>query len=54
MVPFAAATQMACGAHHTCARMGDSTVHCWGKNDVHQAGIGDAAHVYEQKLVPGL
>ena len=48
------AQQVSCGAHHTCARMGDSTVHCWGKNDVHQAGLSSTLTVQTPTLVPGL
>lgn len=37
------ATQIACGRHHTCARVGGD-LYCWGRNDWGQLGIGDAEH----------
>ena len=35
------ATQIAAGGNHTCARLSDSTVKCWGRNDLGQIGIGN-------------
>ena len=36
----AAATQVATGDYHTCARLGDGTVYCWGLDNVGQLGRG--------------
>lgn len=33
--------QVALGAEHTCARLDDGSVKCWGHNDVGQLGLGD-------------
>jgi alpha-tubulin suppressor-like RCC1 family protein len=52
-----AATQLAAGSHHTCARVADATVWCWGDDAAGQvghegrapaavAGIADAAAVH--------
>ena len=35
------ATLVSAGDDHTCARLSDSTVKCWGKNDYGQVGTGD-------------
>jgi alpha-tubulin suppressor-like RCC1 family protein len=37
---LAGVSQMALGAQHTCALMSDSTVRCWGVNNVGQTGTG--------------
>ena len=34
--------------------MGDSTIRCWGKNDVHQAALSSTEDTLEPKLVTGL
>jgi alpha-tubulin suppressor-like RCC1 family protein len=34
------AAQISAGYEHTCARLGDGTVRCWGKNDHGQLGDG--------------
>lgn len=36
------AVQIAGGGHNTCALLDNSTIKCWGKNDVGQAGQGHA------------
>jgi alpha-tubulin suppressor-like RCC1 family protein len=33
--------QVALGGEHTCARLDDGSVKCWGHNDVGQLGLGD-------------
>jgi Regulator of chromosome condensation (RCC1) repeat len=38
--PAQGATQMDCGDFHTCARLVDGTVRCWGRNDRGQLGDG--------------
>jgi alpha-tubulin suppressor-like RCC1 family protein len=35
------AAELAIGAEHTCARFGDGSVKCWGKNNHGQLGLGD-------------
>jgi len=35
------AVELAAGLHHTCARLDDGTVKCWGRNDQGQLGLGD-------------
>ncbi|HXK18886.1 MAG TPA: hypothetical protein VNG33_13840 [Polyangiaceae bacterium] len=37
------ATQLACGANHTCAVLSDGTVQCWGENADGQLGLGNVA-----------
>jgi alpha-tubulin suppressor-like RCC1 family protein len=37
--------EIAAGAHHTCALVGQDDVKCWGMNDYGQIGEGDASHV---------
>ncbi|WP_428264501.1 RCC1 domain-containing protein [Haliangium sp.] len=39
-VPLAGATDACSGASHTCARLGDGTVWCWGSNVHDQLGVG--------------
>jgi alpha-tubulin suppressor-like RCC1 family protein len=34
------ALELGCGAHHTCARMSDGSVLCFGRNDLGQLGDG--------------
>ena len=38
--PTRGASQMDCGDFHTCARLVDGTVRCWGRNDHGQLGDG--------------
>src|SRR5512140_2750053 len=38
--PARGASQIDCGDFHTCARMVDGTVRCWGRNDHGQLGDG--------------
>ncbi len=38
--PGSGATQLDCGDFHTCARVADGTVRCWGRNDHGQLGDG--------------
>ena len=40
-VPRRAAAVIATGESHTCARLADGTVKCWGRNDHGQLGQGD-------------
>ncbi|MBI4370124.1 MAG: hypothetical protein HY547_07840, partial [Elusimicrobia bacterium] len=35
---------IAAGTHHTCARLADNTVKCWGRNDVGQLGLGTTVY----------
>jgi alpha-tubulin suppressor-like RCC1 family protein len=37
---LAGVAQLAAGEHHTCARLADNTVRCWGRNDRGQLGDG--------------
>jgi alpha-tubulin suppressor-like RCC1 family protein len=37
---LAGVAQIAAGRNHTCARMGDRTLRCWGLNDAAQLGLG--------------
>jgi alpha-tubulin suppressor-like RCC1 family protein len=39
--PGRTATHIAAGGTHTCARLDDGSVKCWGKSDRGQLGIGD-------------
>ena len=46
-----------CGAQHTCARLDDGTVHCWGANNFRQLGVTLPAGVNSRvgaEAVPGL
>ena len=38
------ATQLANGDDHSCALLDNSTVKCWGNNDLGQLGLGDTEH----------
>ena len=40
--PGLAAKDIACGAAHCCAVMGNGALKCWGKNSVGQLGLGDS------------
>ncbi len=40
--------QITAGGYHTCVRFGDSTVKCWGKNNVGQLGLGDTTNRGDQ------
>jgi cysteine-rich repeat protein len=37
------ATVLAAGTEHTCARLNDGSVKCWGRNEYGQLGLGDTA-----------
>ena len=37
---LAGVVQLAAGRNHTCARLGDNTLRCWGLNDSAQLGLG--------------
>jgi len=39
--PGRSALQVTAGGNHTCARLDDGTVKCWGDNTVGQLGLGD-------------
>jgi alpha-tubulin suppressor-like RCC1 family protein len=39
--PGRTALQLTAGYNHTCARLDDGSVKCWGLNDVGQLGLGD-------------
>ncbi|MDO9019194.1 MAG: hypothetical protein Q8S73_33260 [Deltaproteobacteria bacterium] len=46
-----------CGAQHTCARLDDGTVHCWGANNFRQLGVTLPAGANSRvgaEAVPGL
>jgi len=38
------AVALACGAGHTCARLDNNQVKCWGSNDQGQLGLGDTVN----------
>jgi E3 ubiquitin-protein ligase HERC3 len=42
--PGRSAIQLVAGIEHTCARLDDGTVKCWGRNDSGELGVGDAKH----------
>ncbi len=49
-------TEIAAGAHHTCALVGDQDVRCWGRNTEGQLGfVGDSTHLPTavQRLLTG-
>lgn len=41
--PAAVATELVAGDSHTCARLNDGSVKCWGANSGGQLGLGDTA-----------
>lgn len=45
---------IAAGSHHTCARMTDSTVRCWGWNIAGQLGNGTTTSAYAPVSIAGL
>ncbi|HEY3356108.1 MAG TPA: hypothetical protein VGQ83_22840 [Polyangia bacterium] len=51
---LAGARELALGSGHTCARLGDGTVACWGSNYYGQLGDGSAGTRSTPGLVPGL
>jgi alpha-tubulin suppressor-like RCC1 family protein len=54
LVPTSA-VQLAAGSQHSCARLNDGTVSCWGNNTVGQLGQGNLTNSYGTALaVPGL
>jgi alpha-tubulin suppressor-like RCC1 family protein len=46
--------EIAAGFQHTCARLGDSTVRCWGANDNGQLGDGTTTNRSYPVVVAGL
>ncbi|MBK8260347.1 MAG: hypothetical protein IPK80_03310 [Nannocystis sp.] len=40
-----AVAEISCGNGHTCARMNDGAVRCWGRNDYGQLGIGSTQSI---------
>lgn len=52
--PLAGAAQVVAGSHHTCARMLDGTVRCWGRNYEGQLGDGTMERRTVPTLVAGL
>ncbi len=50
----ASPAQIAAGDYHTCARMSDATVRCWGRNREGQLGDGTTADKTNPTIVPGL
>ena len=46
--------QVAAGATHSCALLGDGTVRCWGKNSSGQLGDGDFLDFDKERRVIGL
>jgi alpha-tubulin suppressor-like RCC1 family protein len=43
--------QIALGERHSCARLGDGTVRCWGDNDRGAVGDGGTADRWTPTLV---
>jgi len=41
--PGRSAVQLACGGSHSCARLDDGTIKCWGDNTFGKLGLGDSA-----------
>lgn len=52
--PATAVKRLATGTDHSCAIMGDGTVHCWGRNTVGQLGIGNLEQRNSPASVPGV
>jgi alpha-tubulin suppressor-like RCC1 family protein len=46
--------QLASGGFHTCARIDDGTVRCWGRNGEGQLGVGDMEASLTALAVVGL
>lgn len=46
--------QLAAGANHTCALLGDGTVRCWGDNAFGQLGLGTRANVGDDESAASL
>ncbi len=53
-VPLSGVAQIATGGSHTCARMTDATVKCWGANTSGQLGLGTTVATSTPTTVPGL
>ena len=47
------ATQLAMGYRHVCALLDDSTMKCWGYNDVGQLGMGNTANLGDSAAEQG-
>ena len=45
--------QIAAGARHTCARLTDGAIRCWGANRVGQLGYGHTAAIGDDELAKG-
>jgi alpha-tubulin suppressor-like RCC1 family protein len=54
VVGITTAVEIACGTHHTCARLANGTVQCWGYNAYGQLGDGTTSTRYAPGLVAGL
>src|SRR6185436_996531 len=46
--------QVACGDYHTCARLTDGSVRCWGRNRAGEIGDGGAVDRRIPTPVPGV
>lgn len=51
LIPLRGVEQMATGKYHTCARLKNTQVHCWGWNERGQLGLGHTKNIGDDEPV---